>query len=87
MFVMPRSEVEHLKWDGASGLKNISDDFYIVKNYIEKTGVQPEWHTQVVSIIKPKKSQITEITGLIPLSTFRYPPQLDGGWNGTKGIE
>jgi hypothetical protein len=76
MYVIPNNE--HLgNWDCSAlgGAKNSSEDYWILVNYINKTGIQPTFIPHVTVLIRPTHQQIFELTSVMPPPTLKYTEQ------------
>jgi hypothetical protein len=72
-----------IKWDCSApgGQKNVSEDFWVVRNFVQKNQCRPIFHETVIGIIKPTIVQLRDAIG-IEDQGLRYVPQPVVGWNG-----
>jgi len=70
------------KWDCSApgGIKNVNEDFWIVKNYVDKSKIRPIFDPTIIGIIRPTPKEIASIIGIDPPLDLIYTaqPQWDG---------
>lgn len=80
MCVFPNDD--RLQWHKSApgGAENISEDYWVVRNYVTLTKIRPVFIPTVIGIIKPHPDEIATVLGIAP-PPIHYAPQ--DKWDGT----